>query len=418
MENCKQCGSECTKVGDSRLAPITSMYYILTEDCNLSCKYCYLKKNPRKMTLDVALDATRWLIEQCERVGQVPQTNFFGGEPMLMWDEIIVPLTEWVRHKYRKAFKLGITTNGVLMTEERYAFMKRHNFGFLLSIDGPKHIQDNNRPLRGGGSSFDLIAPKIPMLLKGYPNLTFRATFDHEDKDTLIPTHQFAIEQGYNNIFCIPNNLSDWSQQDLDDLKSQMHALVDYWITLFRAGKVISFMPLDRSLGVLARLRQARDKGVHRQDAGRVGRLGYGKCGTGGTGFVSVNYKGDIYACQELVVDGPEFCIGSIYSGIEEARRVHLAKQFDVHKVHSSAAGRCATCRLDPICDGSCVANNFIRSGDWHELPEVSCVYYETALMEMERMYEILTEENNPHFKAFFNRTVKNAFPGGSISST
>ena len=118
MGDCKQCGLDCTKAGNGTLPPVTSMYYILTEDCNLACKYCYLNKNPHRMTLDVAMDATRWLIDQCEKAGTVPNTNFFGGEPTIMWDEIIVPVTEWVRNVYKKPFNLGITTNGVLMNEE------------------------------------------------------------------------------------------------------------------------------------------------------------------------------------------------------------------------------------------------------------------------------------------------------------
>jgi len=406
MESCAQCTEKCPKkIEGYGLAPIVSMYYILTEDCNMACKYCYLNKNPHRMTFQVALDATKWLIEQCEKVGRAPHTNFFGGEPMLMWDEIIVPLTEWIRNEYKKPFTLGITTNGTLMTEERFAFMKKHNFGFLFSIDGPKEVQDRNRPLRSGGSSFDIVAPKIPMFLKGYPNLTFRATFDRDDKDTLIPTHRFAIEQGYNNIFCIPNNLSDWSEQDLADLRSQIHDLYDYWMDLFRKGQTITFSPLDRAIATIDRLKKANETGGFR-DATKS--LGYGKCGTGATGFVSVNYKGDIYACQEMVVDGPEFLVGSIYTGVDDRRRIQLASQFDVKKVQSSAEGRCDRCRLNPICSGGCVANSFLRSGDWHVLPETSCVYYETVLIEMERMIDTMTKEGNQAFARFAQRQ-KNA---------
>jgi len=291
------------------------------------------------------------------------------------------------------------------MDDEKLAFMKKHDFGFLFSIDGPKDIQDRNRPLHGGGSSFDVVAPMIPKFLKAYPNLTFRATFDREDKDTLIPTHKFAIEQGYNNIFCIPNNLSDWSQQDLEDMKKQLHELVNYWMDIFRQGKSIAFMPLDRAFNSLARIKEARAKGLHRHGAER---LGYGKCGTGATGFVSVTHKGDLYACQELVVDSPEFHVGDIYKGVDDKKRLFLAQQFDVTKVRSSAEGRCASCLLDPICSGYCVANNFIGSGDWHVLPEASCVYYETAVIEMERMYEVMAREGNKLFKQFHDRIVKN----------
>ena len=241
------------------------------------------------------------------------------------------------------------------------------------------------------------------MFLKGYPNLTFRATFDREDKDTLIPTHKFAVEQGYNNIFCIPNNLSDWSQQDLADLRQQVRDLVNYWMGLFREGKVITFSPIERAIATLDRLKKVKETGGFRNASQG---LGYGKCGTGATGFVSVNYKGDIYACQELVVDGPEFSVGSIYAGLDDDKRIRLASQFDVMKVRSSAEGRCSQCRLSPVCSGGCVANSFLKSGDWHVLPEASCVYYETTLIEMERMIEIMTSEGNQAFKSFLSRQM------------
>lgn len=49
------------------------------------------------MTYDTALDAAKFLIANAEEVNQTPSINFFGGEPMLMWDSIIVPLTNWIR---------------------------------------------------------------------------------------------------------------------------------------------------------------------------------------------------------------------------------------------------------------------------------------------------------------------------------
>jgi uncharacterized protein len=102
---------------------------------------------------------------------------FFGGEPMLCYDNIIVPIVEYCNEKYPNDFDFGMTTNGTLLDEEKIIWLYEHKFSLLLSIDGNKETQDFNRPCRDETkSSFDLINKNIPTLLKYYPNLKFRST--------------------------------------------------------------------------------------------------------------------------------------------------------------------------------------------------------------------------------------------------
>jgi len=61
---------------------------------------------------------------------------FFGGEPMLCYDSIIVPIIEYIENKYPNIFYYGMTTNGTLLNEGRINFLKSKNFELLLSIDG------------------------------------------------------------------------------------------------------------------------------------------------------------------------------------------------------------------------------------------------------------------------------------------
>lgn len=411
--NCNDCmvGNNRQVAAPSRglpnqlIEPVTSIYYILTESCNMSCRYCFVQQKPHHMSLETAMDTTKWLIAQAEAVGKIPTTNFFGGEPLLMWDEIIVPVTEYVRNVYGKPFRLGMTTNGVLLDKEKLDFMKANDIGCLFSIDGPKDIQDRNRPLKSGGSSYDVVAPKIPMILDYYPNMTFRSTIDHDDKDVMVRIHKFAVENGYNNIFCIPNNLSTWSNDEVDNLKKQLHDLTDYWMDLFREGKVVDFNPLGRAFYDIMRINHNISHNIHRPPRQ--------KCGVGGTGFVSIDWEGGIYTCQEMVGNAEhseKFYVGSIYDGVNENKRLELLKSFNAQNVRSEKDNRCNDCLLNPICDGSCVMNNVIKTGSRHILPEISCIYYETAVKEMKRMLDTMAAEENTTFRTYFLK--KSRFSG------
>jgi sulfatase maturation enzyme AslB (radical SAM superfamily) len=58
------------------------------------------------MSFQIADDTCKWLLSN----SNTPQIFFFGGEPTLRWDDIIVPLVE----KYPE-IEYSITTNGFVL---------------------------------------------------------------------------------------------------------------------------------------------------------------------------------------------------------------------------------------------------------------------------------------------------------------
>lgn len=159
------------------LPKITSAMLVVTHECNLRCRYCFVQKEPERMTLETAKGAARFLMENAGAANAgAPEMNFFGGEPMLEFDAVIKPLVEWVHDELKAPFRFSITTNGTLLTDERIRFMKRHGFGLLLSMDGNQPVQDYNRPCADGRGSFDLLKPIVPKVLAAWPGVTFRMT--------------------------------------------------------------------------------------------------------------------------------------------------------------------------------------------------------------------------------------------------
>ena len=53
----------------------TSMLLSLTNRCNLSCEYCFVKQNPQDMTLEIAEKAIAILLDNCKLKNEKPRIN-------------------------------------------------------------------------------------------------------------------------------------------------------------------------------------------------------------------------------------------------------------------------------------------------------------------------------------------------------
>lgn len=392
---------ECNQ-NTKELPLISSAFIILTECCNLACRYCFVKQNPSHMTYQTAYDAAQFLITNAELSGEQPSINFFGGEPLLKWDEIIVPLTKYIREEYQKPFSLGITTNGVLLDADKIAFMKEHEINVLFSIDGAKTTQDFNRPFHNGKGSFDIIEKNIDAVLAFDPKSTFRATIDHRTVQYTYENMRYAISRGYSNMFFIPNVFAVWSDEQKKILKEQIYLFGDWYIEEARKDNLINFNPFNEKLAEITRINKAYSSNNYRCSNGK---LGEGKCGLGASRYASIGTDGTLYGCQEMTSNGSEndiFKIGNIYTGVDNAKRMALLSLFKKSAIKGVS---CDTCLMNAICDGGCVANNYLISGDVNQMPEMLCYWYQILLEEAIRVSRVLGEEKNECFKnKFFNK--------------
>jgi len=412
--NCEQCvNQQCENNNfrtveqiwkDGDLPLITSIFLNVTQKCNLKCKYCFIDQYAKEMSYDTAKRAVDFIIENSKIQGDIPSINFFGGEPMLKWDEIIVPLTKYIRKQCNNNFQLSMTTNGTLLNEERLQFIKDNNIGIMISIDGDKPTQDLNRPLHNGKSSFDLIINNIPKALKLNPNMTFRMTLDHDNCKQLLHNCKFAIEKGYNNIFFIVNVFTKWTNQEVNDLVIAINEVANWYIELIREGRDISISQFDYAFGNIKKINRFNETASFRN---ATDAPAYGRCGLGSNRFASIGPDGEIYSCQEMVgnrENGDKFIIGNLFTEIYNDKRWEIINSFDVKKVRCSDSKRCKTCRLHNICDGYCSINNYFSCGDLTIVPEILCKFYNICLDTSINIMNTLAGESNELFKTQFNR--------------
>ena len=60
-ENCLNNGCS-NSISQDKLPKNNFCFFILTNQCNLACKYCFVNQNVEKMSYTIALDATNFLI--------------------------------------------------------------------------------------------------------------------------------------------------------------------------------------------------------------------------------------------------------------------------------------------------------------------------------------------------------------------
>jgi uncharacterized protein len=138
-----------------------------TPFCNIDCKYCYLPdRNSKAVVAPETLDNLFSQIFASGWVGESLSVVWHAGEPL------VLPIAF-----YRKAFAgidrlkpPGLTlahsfqTNGTLIDDAWCAFFAEARVNLGVSIDGPKHIHDQNRLTRSGRGSFDKTIAGIRLL--------------------------------------------------------------------------------------------------------------------------------------------------------------------------------------------------------------------------------------------------------------
>lgn len=156
----------------------------LTGYCNLDCGYCYMfrgadrtfEQKPREMALETAGAALSAIAREARRTdsGRV-SVILHGGEPTLWPDASFEGLFDAVSALRREGLHIecGIQTNLLKpLTEQRLALFRRHGLMLGVSLDGPKSINDVNRPDFAGHGSYDRVIGAVrDLFARGYDDL-------------------------------------------------------------------------------------------------------------------------------------------------------------------------------------------------------------------------------------------------------
>lgn len=107
----------------------------LNHSCNLSCKYCYLKKindgnKIEENTLKKLIDR---IFQYSREKNKIPEIGFFGKEPMLDF-ELIKFAVSYLKTT-KAVYNLSVNTNGTLLDIEKIDYLIKNNFKLVISLD-------------------------------------------------------------------------------------------------------------------------------------------------------------------------------------------------------------------------------------------------------------------------------------------
>ncbi len=108
---------------------VKAMCLHVAHDCNLKCDYCFASQGNFKgtrsmMSLEVGKKSLEFLVKNSGKRRNL-EVDFFGGEPLMNF-ELVKDLVAYGRElekEYNKNFRFTITTNGVLLDENKIDFI-------------------------------------------------------------------------------------------------------------------------------------------------------------------------------------------------------------------------------------------------------------------------------------------------------
>lgn len=242
--------------------------FIVTKDCQLACKYCYLvgKNQSERMSFDTAKRAVDYILSSKDLFPEETVIwDFIGGEPFLevkLIDEIVDYIkTEMFRldHPWFNSYMISLTTNGINYHTEKVQKFILKNLNHLsvgLTIDGTREKHDLNRVYKGTNmGSYNDVVKNIPLWLKQFPNDGTKVTISSPDIPYICESvmHLFSLGIHEVHINCVFEDV--WKDGDDVLFEEQLVQLADQIIDkeLYK-DYVCSFFeqnigkPLDRTL--------------------------------------------------------------------------------------------------------------------------------------------------------------------------
>ncbi|MEN6464474.1 MAG: radical SAM protein [Syntrophaceae bacterium] len=161
------------------------MIFVLTDNCNLNCVYCYENnKNRSDKTLSAEFIKSRIRGQMLADDGSGELwIDFFGGEPLLEFNTIAAVVEWFVATAWpqpSKAFRFLVETNGTLLDDRMKQWFSAHRdyVTLGLSLDGTKDAHDRNR-----SNSYDQVAKHIDFFRKNWPQQPVKMTIGPDTID-------------------------------------------------------------------------------------------------------------------------------------------------------------------------------------------------------------------------------------------
>ncbi len=332
----------------------------VSHDCDLRCKYCFAGQGDFSgdrslMSLETGKKALEFLVTNSGQRRNL-EVDFFGGEPLMNFD-VVKELTLYgkeLNEKHGKNIRFTLTTNGVLLDEDKIDFINKHMVNVVLSLDGRKDVNDRMRPTINEKGSYDIIVPKFQKLIKGRGDKDYyiRGTFTGENLDfseDVLEFHRLGFHKvSIEPVVTDPSEPYAIREEDLEQILKEYEALAKAYMEINKSEKFVFFHFM-----------------VDMEEGPCMAKRSVG-CGAGSE-YISITPEGHIYPCHQFTGDD-SFIIGNLEEGIVNDE---LRESFRKADIHSKEV--CKSCWAKYYCSGGCHANAYYSNETIHKPYEIGC---------------------------------------------
>lgn len=387
--------------------------FIVTKDCQLACKYCYLvgKNAKERLPWGIAKKAIDYILgHEDEFTEESVIWDFIGGEPFLEID-LIDKICDYIKtemfrlnHHWFNNFRFNFSTNGINYdTPKVQQFIKKNHrhLSIGITIDGTREKHDLNRiwKTKDGFSpkpedekgSYDDVVRNIPLWREQFPFDGTKVTISSADikyiKDSVLHLYSLGIHEV--NINVVFEDV--WKEGDDKRFEEQLIQLADAIIDgEYYTDYTCSFF--SEHLG------KPMDKKLQNNNWCGAGRM------------LAVDAAGNFYPCtrfaQYSLRDKKAWIIGNVHDGIDKNKlrpflTLDRCTQSNQECIDCEVAEGCAWCQGENY-DAAETPTAFQRSTaicKMHKARVRANNYYWNKLYRKLELQGIAREEAEKHVK-------------------
>lgn len=346
---------------------------IPTLNCNMSCWYCYEKHNKNTVMSTTVLENIKCLLDQKTRNKplKILNINFFGGEPLICFNNICWNILEYAKKlcdKNKKCLKVHFTSNAYLINDIMIEKLKSLNcfINMQITLDGNKEKHDQIRHTKDGRPTFDKIISNIKLLISSKIFVNCRINYTENNIDTLADIiDYFSNIKEEERAFLNFNMQRVWQDYNNRNLKKEEEQIIKWFKN--------ECLPISNPT-----------------------LLNHRHCYADYENNFVINYDGNIFKCTAR-----DFNTDISEGTLDNKGKICLNKRYKLRMKLKRGSDTCKQCKIYPICHANCSQYALDRI---EKIKNNLCLFNYTEEEKEQKITELITaiisksnESNNFH---------------------
>lgn len=306
-----------------------------------------------------------------------------------------------MENRGEKKVTFSMTTNGVLMTEEKAEyFASIPEFSLMFSIDGDEKTHNEHRKLENGRGSFELSLKGFQNALKAYGDRRKMISVStvvsppytkekFEDMQGFFEQYAKDLNMNCTYVELSENNAPIYTEEERENLENRMPLLAwDKQKTPSEKEKSFTYYPqIGAFMGIHTRPICDEPFVWHK----------FNGCCVPGTRRLYVTTEGKFLACERI---GEAPSIGDVEKGFD----IEAIKKYYIDEYMQKSLVECQNCWASTLC-GICYANCYDANG-LNMKKKMACCEEEKYTVEQQLIYYHEILENNPELLEPLNHMI------------